>query len=120
VRLVRDSGRVLNGVPQFVGRHSGRPTSAACGRAESPDFRPARFCGGSRADLLLARQFCAFSFVGATRERERETTVVLGSYGVVFGLFARAILLCSHPSSTCSQLLLITGKKEKDLLLLSL
>jgi hypothetical protein len=54
------------------------------------------------------------------RERERERTVVLGSYGVVFSLFARAILLCSHPSSTCSQLLLITGKKEKDLLLLSL
>jgi hypothetical protein len=122
VRLVRDSGRVLNGVPQFVGRHGGRPTSAACGSAESPDFRPARFCGGSRADLLFARQFCAFPLAGATREkeRERERTVVLGSYGVVFSLFARAILLCSHPSSTCSQLLLITGKKEKDLLLLSL
>ncbi len=72
VRLVRDSGRVLNGVPQFVGRHGGRPTSAACGSAESPDFRPARFCGGSRADLLFARQFCAFPLAGATREKERE------------------------------------------------
>ncbi len=37
---VRDSGRVLNG----------------CGRAESRDFLPARFCGRARADLLLARQ----------------------------------------------------------------
>jgi hypothetical protein len=59
VRLVRDSGRVVNGAPQFVGRkgsHSGRQTSAACGRAESRDFPPARFCGRSRTHLLLARQ----------------------------------------------------------------
>jgi hypothetical protein len=45
VRLVRDSGRVGNGAPQFVGgrkgSHSGRQTSAGCGRAESRDFLPA-------------------------------------------------------------------------------
>jgi len=62
-------------------------------------------------------QICAFSFVGATRERERERererTVVLGSYGVVFSLFARAILLCSHPSWTCSQLLLMHREAER-------
>jgi hypothetical protein len=55
VRIVRDSGRVLNGAPQFVGRHSVGQKSGRCGRAESPDFRPARFCGRSQADLLLAR-----------------------------------------------------------------
>jgi hypothetical protein len=105
VRLVRDSGRVLNGAPQFVGRHSGRQTSAGCGRAESPDFRAARFCGRSRADLRF--------FLGGRDPRERERTVVLGSYGVVFSLFARAILLCSHPSWTCSQLLLMHREGER-------
>jgi len=59
VRLVRDSGRVLNGVPQLVGRPEGEPhgrqTSAAYGRAESPDFLPARFCGGSASRGAVCR-----------------------------------------------------------------
>ncbi len=50
-----DSGRVLNGAPQFVGR----PTSAGCGRADRRDFLPARFCRRSPADLLLERQSAA-------------------------------------------------------------
>jgi hypothetical protein len=71
VRLVRDSGRVVNGAPQFVGTkgsHSGRQTSAGCGRAESRDFLPARFCRGSRADLLHAAVCHASSCMCATQE----------------------------------------------------
>jgi len=67
VRLVRDSGKVLNGVPQLVGRPEGEPhgrqTSAAYGRAESPDFQPARFCGGSASRGAVCR---AASFMWAT------------------------------------------------------
>ncbi len=37
--------------------HSGRQTSARCGRAETRDFPPASFCGRSRADPLLAPRF---------------------------------------------------------------
>ncbi len=65
MRLVRDSGRVLNGVPQFVGMPEGEPhgrlTSAGCGRAESADFPPARFCGtASRGAVCRAASFvCA-------------------------------------------------------------
>jgi hypothetical protein len=35
--------------------YSNRQTSVWCGRAESGDFVPARFCGKPRADLFLAR-----------------------------------------------------------------
>jgi hypothetical protein len=41
------------------GSYSDRQTSVWCGRAESGDFVPARFCGRPRADLLLARQSAA-------------------------------------------------------------
>jgi hypothetical protein len=57
VRLVRVSGRVLNGVPH------GRETSAGCGKAESPDFLPARFCGRSASRGAVCR---AVSFICAT------------------------------------------------------
>ncbi len=66
MRLVRDSGRVLNGVPQFVGRPEGEPhgrqTSSGCGRAESPDLLPARSCGrsASRGEVCRDASFmCA-------------------------------------------------------------
>ncbi len=41
------------------GTYSDRQTSVWCGRAESGDFVPVRFCERSRADLLLARQSAA-------------------------------------------------------------
>ncbi len=41
------------------GSYSGRQTSAGCGRAERRDFLRARYCGRSRADLLLERQSAA-------------------------------------------------------------
>jgi hypothetical protein len=54
---------VLNGAPQFVGRPEGElQWQADVGRerrAERRDFQPARFCGPSRADLLLERQSAA-------------------------------------------------------------
>jgi hypothetical protein len=60
LNFVRDSGRVQNGAPSsWAGRKgssSGRQTSAARGRAERRDILPARSCGRSRVDLLLARQ----------------------------------------------------------------
>ncbi len=52
MKLVRDSGRVLYGAPQFVGRPEGTLQWQA-------GFQPARSCGRSRADLLLARQSAA-------------------------------------------------------------
>ncbi len=55
MKLVRDSGRVLNGAPQFVGR----PEGERQWQADVGIFCPARFCGGSRADLLLERQSTA-------------------------------------------------------------
>jgi len=60
VRLLRDSGRVLNKAPQFVGRPEGELQWQAdicrrCSRVASQDFLPARFCGRSWADLLLMR-----------------------------------------------------------------
>jgi hypothetical protein len=71
VGLVRDSRRVLNGVPQFVGRHSGRPTSAGCGRAESLDFLPATFCV-DRGQICFSRGSSALLPLWARPERERE------------------------------------------------
>jgi hypothetical protein len=75
VILVRDSGRVLNRAPQFVGRPEPsrvRPSRTGCGRfahwqadvsrvrpSRTSGFLPARFCGRSRADLLLERQSAA-------------------------------------------------------------
>ncbi len=61
VRLLRDSGRVLNRAPQFVGRPEGKLQWQAdicrwCSRVGSQDFLPARFCGRSWADLLLMPQ----------------------------------------------------------------
>jgi hypothetical protein len=45
-RLVRDSGRVLNGAPQFGGRPERQlQWQAGCNPAERQDFLPARFCG---------------------------------------------------------------------------
>jgi hypothetical protein len=48
-------------VPGHAGRgsYSGRQTPAGCTRAESQDFLPARVCGRSQADPLLARQSAA-------------------------------------------------------------
>jgi hypothetical protein len=67
VRLVRDSGRVLNGVPHLVGRPEGEPhgrqTSAGYGRAESPEFLPGSFCGRSASRGAVCR---AASFMCAT------------------------------------------------------
>jgi hypothetical protein len=55
-----DSGRVPNGAPQFVGRPEGELQWQADvgrgGRVDRRDVLPARFCGRSRADLLLERQ----------------------------------------------------------------
>ncbi len=70
MRLVRNSGRMRKGAPQFLGRAEGRATvadgtrqSAGCGRAESRR---------SRADLRLVRQpsLPRFSFMCVWRERE--------------------------------------------------
>ncbi len=67
MRLVRDSGRVLNGVPHLVGRPEGEPhgrqTSAGCDRAENLDFLPAKFCGSSTSRGAVCR---AASFMCAT------------------------------------------------------
>ncbi len=46
-------------------------TSAGCGRPESRDFLPARFCGRSRADLFRASRF--FLHLRDPREREEST-----------------------------------------------
>jgi hypothetical protein len=46
------------------------PTSAGCGRPETWDFLPARFCGRSRADLLRASRFLLH--LHDPRERERK------------------------------------------------
>jgi hypothetical protein len=62
VRLLRDSGRVLNRAPQFVGRPEGELQWQAdicrrcSSRVASQEFLPARFCRRSWADLLLMRQ----------------------------------------------------------------
>jgi hypothetical protein len=89
VKLVRNSGRVLNGAPQSwaggKGSSSGRQTSAGCGRAERRDFPPSRFCGRSRADLLLERKSAALlpSCARPTIYPEGQTqkSIVLSSYG---------------------------------------
>jgi len=108
---------VLNGALQFVGRHSVGQKSAGCGRAESPDFRPGLpgFVE-DRGQICFSRGSSALFPSWARPEREREKrTVVHGSYGVVFSFFARAILLCSHPSWTCSQLLLMHREEGERL-----
>jgi len=57
VKLVRHSGRMLNGAPQFVGRPERElHWQAGCDPTERQDFLPARFCGASHADLLLSRR----------------------------------------------------------------
>jgi hypothetical protein len=63
VKLVRDSGGVLNGAPQFAGRPEGEVQWHAdvyrVRQSRTSDFQPARCCGWSRGDLLLARQSAA-------------------------------------------------------------
>ncbi len=57
------------------GSYSGngsRRLSAACGRAESRGFLPARVCGRSPADVLLTRQSAAFLPSHAYAKRGRQ------------------------------------------------
>jgi hypothetical protein len=60
-------------VPGQAGRgdSSGRQTSAARGRAESRDILPARSCGRSRVDLLLARHSAVLPPSCACAKRDR-------------------------------------------------
>jgi hypothetical protein len=70
VKLVRDSGRVLNGAPQFVGRPEGElQLQAVVGRVWPSRTSGFSACQVFVADLILERQSAALlpSFVDFLR-----------------------------------------------------
>ncbi len=113
MKLVRDSGRVLNGAPQFVGRPEGelewQQTSAGCGRAGRRDFLPCQVL------WRIAGRFASRATVDSTSSLVRDPSITFSSFENARPLQSKYYEL--QPSNYTKKRLIPTSRRQHKLLL---